>query len=402
MKSSKGILVISYFFPPLLGSQAIQAGRMLRFLPELGWQVHVLAGGIAPPYRSDTTLLEFLPGEVTVQRIKTINLDPFFFFLPFLRFLPDPQVGWLWPARKGASRIPFQPDVILSLSSPFTGHLAALSISRNLSLPWAAAFSDPWTNSPYVPNSPVSKVISSSWERKVLSQADLLIFPADSLRDFVLSGYPPEWNRKSVVIPHSFDPAETGAEERTPPPPPPWVITCAQNFYGPRTPIPLIHLMESFYRTRSPGASEIRVQLIGRLEEKYRVMIQEAFPGGEMAYLGEVEHGRAVELLRKSHAILLTDPPFSVSAPFFPAKIPECLAMARPIFGLTPPEGTAGNILRRHGACVVSPEDETKVGVFEKFLLQVQEGGAPVPHFPEELHSRAVGRLLSSTLETLL
>lgn len=65
----KKILIIAYYFPPIGGGGVQRAMKMARYLPDFGYDVHVLT--VEPAYHAtlDTSLLEEIPSWVKVHRV---------------------------------------------------------------------------------------------------------------------------------------------------------------------------------------------------------------------------------------------------------------------------------------------------------------------------------------------
>src|SRR4051794_24528255 len=85
------ILIISYLFPPAGGIAVQRALSLAKYLPECGFEVHVLsARNAAGPVR-DPELLRQVPGEVTLHEA----------------FTPEIPFGarqWLWKRLSGGGK----------------------------------------------------------------------------------------------------------------------------------------------------------------------------------------------------------------------------------------------------------------------------------------------------------
>ncbi len=68
------LLIISYLFPPMGGIAVQRALSLAKYLPECGFDVHVLraANAAAPVY--DPGLLRHLPPQITVHTALTLEL----------------------------------------------------------------------------------------------------------------------------------------------------------------------------------------------------------------------------------------------------------------------------------------------------------------------------------------
>jgi glycosyltransferase involved in cell wall biosynthesis len=158
------VLVIVYYFPPLGMGGVQRIAKLVKYLPQCGYDVLVLT---VKPIRYpayDDTLLKELPGEVRIFR--SGSYDParvaHLFHLPIGSgpvasmarkrglFWPDPKIGWKGPALRLARKIMnrHHVDVILSSSPPITGHLIGRELKKRYGLPWVADFRDIWEMRP--------------------------------------------------------------------------------------------------------------------------------------------------------------------------------------------------------------------------------------------------------------
>ena len=97
--------------------------------------------------------------------------------------------------------------IVVSFAQPWTSHLAALAAKREFPrMKWAAHFSDPWVDSPYLSQlDPAKLEIARQQEREIVGEADAVIFVTEQTADLVMRKYPAEWRRKVQVIPHLLD-----------------------------------------------------------------------------------------------------------------------------------------------------------------------------------------------------
>ncbi|PZN07708.1 MAG: glycosyl transferase family 1, partial [Bacillota bacterium] len=66
----RNLLMVSYYFPPIGGGGVQRALKMAKYLPEFGWRPLVLAVDPVWHVSLDPSLLEELPPEVVVHRVR--------------------------------------------------------------------------------------------------------------------------------------------------------------------------------------------------------------------------------------------------------------------------------------------------------------------------------------------
>src|SRR6202158_1953944 len=163
---SRRILIISYWFPPAGGIPVQRALSLARYLPENGFEVHVLAPRNPPAPIQDPALLNLIPPQVKVHRAFTpmppsdlrqklwrmiskgketasktaadSSHSPAFGMRSVISGLirrllsPDPEVLWIPFAKRPARRIVrrYAIDAVLVTAPPFSAFLVGNSLKR--------------------------------------------------------------------------------------------------------------------------------------------------------------------------------------------------------------------------------------------------------------------------------
>lgn len=138
------VLIIAHHFPPLGTGGVGRALGWARHLPDLGWEVSVLAASPAPHWPEDESLLLQIPETVTVHRVPSADFRPAQF-----RGMGKRELSFLWyrPAfRFARSLLAGQRyDVMLATCPPPAALRLAANLGAQFHLPWVADFRDPWT-----------------------------------------------------------------------------------------------------------------------------------------------------------------------------------------------------------------------------------------------------------------
>ena len=169
------VLLIAYHFPPLGGGGVFRTLKFTKYLPEFGYQPHVLTVK-NPMYRiKDPTLIREIPPSAKVYR--TFSFEHIILRAPRLLginlkwfYVPDENIGWLPSAVRQGEKIIRKAniDIVYATAPIFTSFLIGFLLKmRLIQLTQCASFQstltnerDPLTLSDATKQSLVSKEIS--------------------------------------------------------------------------------------------------------------------------------------------------------------------------------------------------------------------------------------------------
>lgn len=323
----KKILIIAYYFPPIGGGGVQRAMKMARYLPDFGYDVHVLT--VKPTYHAtlDTSLLEEIPDEVNVHRIpeprgiisqlKTLlrpapptkgpepvklNSKPtqaslktkLFAFAKKAKagvMIPDDQIVWRKAAvAKGLALLAEHDfDAIVSTSGPYTNHLVAQQLiriarrkakkagraanvassaagTRTARAPkWIADFRDPWTQNMHRSGIAWREQLEEQMERSVHREADVTLTVTQAFADNFKQKYPREISRVEVIH-NGFDPADYANLSRSRADESKCVLMYAGIFYKERNPRLLLQAIDALIREGHIDRAKIQLKFAGVLD----------------------------------------------------------------------------------------------------------------------------------------
>lgn len=210
------VLVIAYQFPPCGGGGVQRITKFVKYLCRLGCEISVVTARETDYRQTDASLSDDIPEQVRIIRVPDNSLISTIFggiqkhpgsqFLALftriwnrlirplreLMLVPDVQVLWSRKAARVVSAMahPGDFDIVLSTSSPYSAHLAAVSISKTLRIPMVADFRDPWVRNHHV--SPPSAVFKRhrQLEKTVIETASSVIVVSLPMIDLFLADYP--------------------------------------------------------------------------------------------------------------------------------------------------------------------------------------------------------------------
>jgi len=439
----KRVLFVSYYYPPIGGVGGQRVVRFAKYLPEQGWEATVLAAepneffsssdsipveppeervvrsAVLEPNRLANAILSSrkepsIQNELPITEKGTLNVRALreeFRELPLslrakLRawlFIPDDRIGWIPEATRDGLGILHKAsfDCIVSTSAPYTAHLVALRLARRTGLPWIADFRDPWSSNTFLFFPTELHQKAQAWlERIVVERCDCVLTCSEGFREDFWQRYPSLQRDKFAVITNGFDPADF--PEPVPEPYPCFTIAYVGDFYGPQTPIFFLLGLRQLIDRRPEAARSVQVLFVGSFESRVRPLVEALGLSETVQFLGFLSHERAIDVLRRSHALLLVLGTKRGGERIYPAKAFEYLAACKPILGLAP-EGLMRDLLKEAGvAFLVNPTSEEAISkAIERLFLAYQAGELPDFIEPANL-SRFNGRSLAKELAMVL
>lgn len=346
------VLAISYALPPMLYPQAIQIGRLLSHsrlsisavsggdrVDEAGFGKHVEHHIV--PFKSEAKgILHSLGMRV----------------VPFYGTMPDAFRAWIDLAYAAICSIierQGKPDLIVTFGEPMSDHLLGIRLKQAFNIPWLAHFSDPWSDNPFRNIQPLSKFANRILERRVLERADAAVFTSDETVDLVYRKYDRSLRNRSSVLSHAFDP-DAYAGEAEMEMSGPIVLRYIGNFYGHRSPRPLVAALARIYCDTPDVLADVRVELVGGIPERMRRSGEwRTLPEGLLIARGSVSYAESLRLMKTSDILLTIDAPARESV-FFPSKLADYIGAGRRLVGIVPP-GAAARIMGQCGGRSVSP-----------------------------------------------
>jgi glycosyltransferase involved in cell wall biosynthesis len=369
MNGKSDVLMIAYYFPPMGGAGVQRTLKFVKYLPEYGWQPHVLT--IRNSSRlQDSSLASEIPDGSSVTRTHILHLPsqwPWRLrnFISRWLLIVDGQIGWLPFANNPGRRVieEHKVRVIYSTSAPYTAHLIARRLQRQTHLPWVADFRDPWTGNTLV-NYPTEFHwrINKRLEHSVFNNADRVILNTERSLQYYTREYPDLPAGKLVTIPNGYDLDD---------------IPNIRPDQGKNTIFTIVHLGSLYHKTRSSEffltalrkaldagnlvPDKIRVRFIGNIDRETQAFVKKLKLEGNVDLLGYLPHQKALSQLFAADLLLLIPSHGAGSELFVPAKLYEYLACKKPIFCLADPGDCADLIHRAHSGVIVPPTDIDKI-----------------------------------------
>ncbi|MDT7605000.1 MAG: hypothetical protein QOF61_2997 [Acidobacteriota bacterium] len=374
------LLAVSFAFPPLAYPRSIQVARLLKYVP---LQTVLVCADERAARRDATlepdaeaTLAAVLRVPFAVSRARSYaNAAAHRLSRPLWNRWnrrPDSYAAWKTPALKAiddyARANAYAPEAIATFSQPAVDHLIGLELKRRLRVPWLAHFSDPWVDNPFHATDAATRAFNLAAERAVVEVADRLVFTSVETVDLVMSKYPEAWRAKARVLPQCFDPqlyparanvsttndagssGVKGAGDAR------LVVRHVGNFYGERTPAPLMRALAALRERDADALRDARFELIGVadasvIEGEWR----KSLPQGLVTAAPPVGYRESLRLMSEAAGLIIIDAPADVSV-FLPSKLIDYVGAGRPVLGFSP-RGAAASLIERLGGWTIDPAD---------------------------------------------
>jgi len=396
------VLMFLHAFPPAGGGGVIRAVKLVKYLPEAGWQPVVCTPRISPAGSLDSSLLSDIPPEVAVHRVgssfleflwhraagslgyfgpaqKNVNflnvLVKLKSFLKGLFMFPDEHVFWTPVAFNHFRKISTKglPAVVLTSSPPESLHLAGLAVKWAFpEVKWVMEFRDMWGRGHEL--FPLYLPLHRMLERGLAQKSDHIVVVTGRMKDSIRRKLNLPAHRVSVV-PNGFDPADftcRDGERREGEK----VIIYAGSMNKTRC---SAALLEALAELREEGELRgLKIVLAGVMDPGYRKMIRQKGLEPIFQYTGFLPHEQAVQNIYRSDWGLAT---LSAGARYadenhIPGKVYEYIGAQKPVLALVPAAGAAGRLIEEHRLGLVAPTGDKDA---VKQALRIIMAGTFVP-----------------------
>lgn len=327
----------------------------------------------APPAPRPTAPSNGVRRERLTQRLKR-------YILSFL-VLPDRERGWIVPAVTAAVRRIRRDRIqwIMTSCPPYSGHLVGLLVKLLTGARWVADFRDPWmtTGSKRLfPTSAASKRIESWLERKVIENAELVLFNVERLRNAYRARYRHVAPEKLVFIPNAVSPrVSTGSESRSKYEV--FTLSYTGSLYLGRSPEPVCRALAQLISEGKIGTDDVRLLLVGHCREvdgvPTAVVARKYGLESVVEVRDPVPYDEAMEIVSRSHLAMLYAPdlPFQI-----PAKVYDYLSTGTRILAIAQDGGTADLIRDTESGRAFSPHEIDGIAAFIHAEMTARRSGS--------------------------
>ena len=404
MKTSKKVLIMTYYWPPSGGSGVQRWMYFAKYLKKHGWIPFVIT--VDEKYASYRVLDKSLVTEVNdihVTKTKSRELLKWYSllftgskkrgipqgevkkngflskFTAFIRgnfFIPDARKGWNAFAGDEAIKLIKKENIkiIITTGPPHSTHLIGSRLKSLFDIKWFADFRDPWTAIFYnkdLYRSNWAKKKDTRLEKKILCTADaILTTKGGSLVQKLRTKSP---KQTFYVLPNGYD-AKLMASIK-------------------RTNVPHFHIVytgllteNQDYRIFTKALAELSknnricFSLAGQISESILNYIKDELPKVEIDYKGYLSHENALRLM-KSADLLLNFIFKSAHEDMISGKLFEYLATEIPVLSIGNSNSDVGNIFSEASFAEMIPSNDKKS--IQNFIIKaIKEKGKAGNKFP--------------------
>ena len=404
------VLFVSYAFPPTGGVGVQRVTKLVKYLPEFGWDCSVLTVDNPSVPLVDETLLSEIPPATIIRRART--WEPGYAVKksvsasgdggrgnPILRGLksaarravttllqPDPQILWRRPAlRAGLKLLGESPyDAIIATGPPFSSLLLGETLKRKTGVPLVLDYRDEWgiSNAYWENKRPgvLTQRIQNWMQRRCLRAADLVLATTPSSTAAVAElAAACGSEAQSACITNGFDSpdfAEFESLDATRPDYGHGVDRFRLTFVGTLwalNPIgPLVEAVERLAETSPQLLDHLELVVAGRRTAEQEEVLNRLEPlPCALIRLPFVSHGEACRMMRQADSLLLLNADYPDTHRIINAKTFEYMAARRPIF-VVAPDGDIHDVVRDlPGTVLGSPRDPAQIA--ERLALQLEQ-----------------------------
>ena len=408
----KKVLIISSHFAPDAHIGAKRIAKFCKYLPQYGWQPIVLTSAISDYHRLDETLIEQLPDNIEIYRVKMSRLLKRFDYTLFTI-----RLSWLMPGFFMALRIINKQkiDIILSTTPNYEAHAIALLVKIFTRKRWVCEYRDPWIFSfQYMPIYKIIRWADRWMTRLILNKADYLITTAQTLRKHFVK-LSPSCSNKFTVIYNGYDQGDflldtegvvRDANKDV------MVCTYLGTWGHIRTPKYFLKGVRNFLRNykgdKSPNIlinffGEVKFDL--QLKDGILEMIQKEGLGDVVFINPFISYKEGLNQLQKSDLLLLVEASRAAHSGQLSAKLFEYLHTRIPILALVPSSSEIAEIIQDVGSGeVIPPADIIAIegairNAYERFQrgeLQINPNKTEIAKYDRRIQTKSLANILDN------
>ena len=389
--SKPKVLIVAYWFPPAGGIAVQRALSFAKYLPALGFEVHVLAPKNPPATVLDPDLLRRIPPGVKIHRAIT-PMPPAKWRSRFWKLVssrrhaaggspapkqsaprsswksrvtdvvrhflcPDPEIVWYPFALRKAGNIIRKHgiQVVIVSAPPFSLFVLGNALKRRFpNIRYISDFRDDWLRfflSTFdFHSSDVIRKKAARIERETVERSDAVLHVTQAFSNETRERYPEQPDSKFHVIPNGYDPEVFAGFRSRPHTSPNVVVTYVGTVYKTTSPGMYFDALE---RLPSEIRSQIETRFVGRITDEERALLEPR--GGHVKFFGFVPQAQAIGFMEETDFLLVTmlDPTAATG------KLYEYLATGKPILAIAPKGGEVDRLFEETGVgWCVAPDDQ--------------------------------------------
>jgi len=377
--TSRRVLVIAYYFPPMGLSGVQRTLKFVKYLPQYGWLPTVLTVEPRGYFAMDETLIRELEGKNVrvvrtdvagpsrlVSRTKVVKLPAEWLrrLLSMLSdsvFIPDNKIGWRRKAIARAVQLhqetPF--DLIFATAPPYTDFLVGAGIKAKINRPLVFDYRDPWVDFPFkFYPTPLHKLLNIRLERKALRASSHVVTTSRRVKESLIRRYRFLTYHDIDIVSQGFDPDDyptasgTGGSKKVGARSDKMRIAYAGVFWMDRVPDYFLKALNELFKEKPKLRGRIEAVFIGNFREENLRLVKRLGLTESVTVLGYLPHADCVKELLASDVLWM----ISGDDLGTPGKLYEYIGARKPILGCVP-DGYLKATVEEAGGIAVAPDD---------------------------------------------
>ncbi len=436
------VLMIAHVFPPFFSvGGSIRAVKFAKYLPECGWQPHVLTiddrvETTSQRRQGSAELLAELPPNTPIHRTPSgeppaslqakgraardrsrvaavvVNV------LSRLRrwvyryvLIPDANITWLPAAVRAGRRIVREAGIeaIWVTCPPHSAALIGALLKRLTHRPLIVDYRDDWIDTPWFRAKPRAvQWLERRLERWIVGTADRVVLVTPASHTAFVARYPQRPLQTFNLIPNGCDLAEFTAAQTievgahaTFNIVHAGLLTVDRGWH--RSPAGFFAALRQIAQEQPDMAAQMKVTFTGQLPEAYRQIVAAHRLSGLVHEAGFLPRGQLLRTLREADLLLTIN--YEDFSTLIPGKLYEYWAIGRAPILLLDGQGAAQQFVEQYalGQCV-RPDDVAGIAAAIQTAYRQRAAGTPLTidaRGVEQYDRRALTHRLATVLDTI-
>ena len=427
-KTSKKLLIITYYWPPAGGPGVQRWLKFVKYLPEFDIQpivyvpenptypivdAHletevsdkaiILKNKIFEPYQlasflSKNKTKKISSGIIPNQK-KQSFLEKLMLWVRGNLFIPDARIFWVKPSVAYLEKYirENEIDMIVTSGPPHSLHLIGLELKQKLNLKWLADFRDPWTTIGYHKSLRLSNYAAKrhkQLEHQVLNSADTIIVTSKTTK----LEFQAITSKPIAVITNGFDVEKVEKQTLDIK----FSLAHIGSFLSERNPLILWESLVELLQEIPYFQSHLEIKLMGAVSQEVLETISQFGLNSYLNNLGYVSHAVAVKHQRKSQVLLLIEINSEDTKSIIPGKLFEYMVSERPIVAIGPKDSDFAEIITNTNTGVFFDYSEkarlkqTILDYYTQFLEgKLQSNGVGLQHYSRKNLTKQLVELIN-------
>lgn len=375
----KRVLIIAYVFPPIAYAGTHRTLRLCKYLSRLGYDLHVVTIKVQKDIHNDFDLLAKVKNEVTIHRTETIDVWRYYnkykkrflktktgrFIDRVISFLiaglsqPDHMNLWVPFALKTAKKVikRYNIEMVYTTSPPHSQLITGFLLKRMTGVAWIADLRDPILfNIGSASWKKFERAVNRFLENFTIRNTDAIITNTNAARDELNHKYNLQ---KVYCVPNSYD--DDDFEELNSRKYPKFNIAHLGTVYGFRNSEALFETIARLHQSGQINPDEFELRFYGIIDKILKATIEKYKLWAYVQIKPLIEHRKALEVMHKSHMLLLLKGFNPKGIGQIPGKLFEYVGTGNPILYIGPEKCEAAEIIQETGNSYVTGGDRDKI-----------------------------------------